>query len=81
MHWISIKNDEEFWLNKDNRKKYYIECLKKSQRFTLIMCVETHEIFKSRKDLRDHLKVSMKVINKILSNNKEFNGKHYEIIM
>lgn len=80
-HWVRI-NDESvhFWSNENNRFDYLIECLKVNRYSTPIICRETRRLFKTKKELKEFLNIGNKKVNKILNNNEEFNGYHYEII-
>lgn len=81
LHWVKITDDNlDHWLSDENRRNHLIDVLKANQRLTLIICEETNQIFKTKKELQSHLQVGIKMTNKILKNNICFNGYHYKIV-
>lgn len=58
LHWIHITEDNlEYWLKKDNRIKYYYECLLSNKKKPYIN-IKNKEIFILEKDLLKHLNIT-----------------------
>lgn len=72
-HWITINDNIP---NDEERFKYLLECLMANTKKKAYICVETKEIFNSRKQLMSHLGCGLDNTKKIIKN-KLHNGQEY----
>jgi hypothetical protein len=81
LHWVTITTENiQIWSSEFNRRQYIIYCLSKNRFKTPIICIETNQLFITKKELMKYLNIGQKKLEKILANNEEFNEYHYKIV-
>jgi len=69
--WIYEMSEEE-------KKAYRLKQQQSNPRRKSVKCVETGEIYLSEREVRDELKIGHYTLHKLLEQNIEHKGKHYE---